>query len=92
MNCPSEQLTEYQDALRSGIADSPASEHAQYLQHTKALEEITALISQSNTEGVLALLEAESRNFGWSFLSGPTGERAEMAFTQLAKVLRSHCA
>jgi hypothetical protein len=92
MQCPSEQLTEYLDALRSGIVVSPTSEHAMYLQHTKALEEITVLISQSNTAGVLALLEAESRNFGWSFLSGPAGERAEVAFTQLAKVIRSQCA
>ncbi len=92
MNCPSEQLLEYLDALHSGIAVAPASEQALYLQHTKALEEITILISQSNAGGVLSLLQSENRNFGWSFLSGPAGERVEKAFTELSKALQSQCA
>jgi len=89
-------MTQDYDALAAYIrvlAESADVTHhtedrTKYQSHLAAAARIFAALHGSPTDDeVRRLIEEERRNYGWAFLSGNEGDRAEAAFTAFAEAI-----
>ena len=80
-------LEYYRAALTAAEADSPASELQLYRAHWSALNRLEQALSTDSRTEALRVVSEQRRAFGWSYLSGEGGRRAESAFHALATAL-----
>ena len=90
MDLPASLVSEYRAALVTGAALAPAEEVRLYALHSESLDQLVALAGRPALGSELSsLLAKERRAYGWSFLSGEHGARAERAFDTLASSLEA---
>ncbi len=85
VNVPRDLIAEYREELESALAIEQGQERIYYVRHKAILDKIEPLIGNSaNVESIQTLIAMEHRSFGWAYLSGDHGSRAETAFNALA--------
>ncbi|MDO8772341.1 MAG: hypothetical protein Q7K57_27295 [Burkholderiaceae bacterium] len=90
MQVPSDLASQYKEALVAGAKLAPPSEHDLYSLHLREFDLLCSLVdSGAPSETIAAKISSERRAFGWSYLSGTHGERAETAFHAFAAALES---
>lgn len=84
-------LAEYIYVLRdSASAASRAEDRDAYQRHLAAAAEMFESIrSRNSLDELNELIERERRSFGWAYLSGEPGARAEAAFTVFARRIQN---
>jgi len=66
-----------------------AEDRHMYQSHlAEAARMFVALSSAEPLAQVLPLVESEAHGYGWGFLSGSSGEKAEAAFQKFADIVR----
>ena len=84
-------LAEYVEVLASSLDNTKhANDRSVYEKHLAVAARM--LVAASKENGIKELREIvaeERRSFGWSFLSGEEGERAERAFNHLANLVEA---
>ena len=73
-------LAEYVSAFDSGT--SQAADRPRLMQHLASAAQMFAAIEKQDRKALVALLESESRSYGWDFLTGDEGARIEKAWNE----------
>ena len=78
-----------QQEIRAALADyvsvfdagtSQAADRPKLTQHLASAAQMFAAVEKKDRKALLALLESESRSYGWDFLAGEEGDRIEKAW------------
>lgn len=81
-------LAEYILALHRGLeATHQTEERPQYTRHLAEAALIFAYLHHDDLESAKRIVAGEIRSFGWSFLTGETGDQAVNSFWTLARSL-----
>ena len=85
-NAMLDALAEYMHVLRHSAATTSRAEYREaYQRHLAAAAEMFESIRSRNSRHELnELVERERRAFGWAYLSGEPGAKAEAAFNAFA--------
>jgi hypothetical protein len=85
MSIHAEAVATYIDALAHSRDECTRSEdRLAYTKHLAAAAEMSAAAHSDDLPKLLALVASEGHGFGWSYLSGEAGAKAERAFSQPA--------
>ena len=84
-------LTEYVSVLESSLDDThQAEDRSRYRDHLAAAARMFIAIEKHDSINKLKQLVAtEHRSYGWDYLAGDSGDRAESAFNQFANIVES---
>lgn len=82
-------LAEYVEILADSLDNTKyTNDRAVYEKHLAVAARMFLAIRRDNgTEELRELVEQERRSFGWSYLSGEEGVKAEKAFNSFAKLV-----
>jgi hypothetical protein len=72
---------------QSRDATTLAGDRQAYDRHLAAAARLVALLARDDHAAVAEWLRVEERDFGWGYLSGEPGEKAEQALTALRDAL-----
>jgi uncharacterized protein HemX len=88
-NAIQDALAAYVDELSTAARNTAAAaDRPRYEQHLAAAARMFAAIRiHSSVSELKNLVEAERRNFGWAYLAGDSGGRAEAAFHEFAETV-----
>jgi len=82
------ELTKYIRVLvHSATTTTQADDRTRYQRHLAEAAEILPVLIDGDQAAVGAWVDHVSHSFGWDFLSGPEGDRAEAAFVDLRSAL-----
>ena len=78
-----QQLANYASLLSASAAQTTRSEDRDsYRHHLAAVAEMLGALGRSDTSELQRLVESERHSFGWGYLSGDAGSKAEKAFAE----------
>jgi hypothetical protein len=84
---PSAVVEYIQVLVDSRDATTAAGDRAAYDRHLASAARLVGLVARNDDSAVDEWLDAEEHGFGWGYLSGDEGDRAEQAFAALKREL-----
>jgi hypothetical protein len=89
VDIPSAVIDYIRALAESSEATTFAGDRTAYARHLASAARLIVLLAENDHERVAEWLRLEERDFGWGYLSGEPGERAEQAFAGLQELLRA---
>ena len=85
-----QHLANYASLLSTSAAQTTrAEDRALYKNHLAAVAEMLGALGRGDTAELQRLVESERHSFGWGYLSGDAGSKAEKAFAEFNQSLGS---